>query len=102
MPLATAPTAKPGPDAALIAACAAFDALERKAAALSDDEEQAADAISEQMTPLFYTICDTRATTLAGMRARAATLNLLAPDVISGGDGADALIAAMLRDLIEA
>jgi hypothetical protein len=39
---------------------------------MADDEEQAADAIGEQMTPLFNTICDTRATTLAGMRARAA------------------------------
>ncbi len=105
------PTAA-GPDAELIAACRAFDALEVQEAALYrgatvEDEERfepEAAALSRQQAGLIGTICATRPVTPAGHLARARTLAMLEdvrPDVADQQDAPwDArLAAAIARDL---
>ncbi len=109
-----APAADAGPDAELIAACRAFDALEVQERALynsahtiedEDRVEPEAAALSAQQTPLVAIICGLRATTPAGHLARARTLALLygAPPDLAMNDGVrweKRMAAAMGRDLV--
>lgn len=109
LPIAIAHAAD-NPDAELIALCGQFDALEQQALALYDgptrikDEDECDalhDAITDQQRPLLARLCEMRATTEAGFRARAATANLWW-NVKPEPDEAywdERMIMALLRDL---
>ncbi len=111
-----APVADAEPDAVLIAACTAFDALEAQECALYnsartvEDEariELEAAALAEQQRPLVATICTLRATTAAGHLARARTLAMLqnaSPALAMNEDVRwdKRMMAAMGRDLAPA
>lgn len=117
--------ATPGPDAPadldaqLIAACLAFDALERCVDAFNDPadpayienddvRDRAAVPIEAEQAPLMERICLLRATTPQGKRARARSFLLWHKAIDPAVDAAaphrpwnDRLVAAMLRDLSE-
>ncbi len=106
------PVAAVSPDADLLAACAAFDELERAYIATyagcpeTGPEWDAAETVRERLSdaqdPLVDRICDLRAVTREGQAARARSLALWAPDVVKEG-GADPiarLTTAIVRDLI--
>lgn len=102
------------PDELLITAAAAFCSLEERRVALiegpgriddDDDRDEALKPLAAAQTEPFRVLCDARATTPAGHRARASAIVL--------GDGGeifyrakvcglpeDRLIAALLRDLV--
>jgi len=100
------------PDAELIAACAAFDVLERQYRAIVSDaaagslEDLAADAerarLVEAQRPLVAIMVDRRAVTREGQVARAMSLILWAPELMEEGPGdtVECLTYAVLRDLI--
>ena len=100
------------PDADLLEACAAFDALERASLATfrqqepGSAEETAAETererLSEAQEPLVERVCELEATTREGMAARARSLalwdaELMKPDRCFIGDR---LTAAIVRDLL--
>lgn len=102
-----------GPDAALIAACTAFDALHmqecalyRTAHTMADEDriEPEIDALHDRQAPLVTAICSLRATTDAGHIARARSFALLSgilPDIATQEDTCwdKRMVAAMGRDL---
>lgn len=117
---AAASVARPAPaggtaqstDAKLIRLCAEFDAVERRVKShyagganhIRDDDERDAiiDPFCRQQERLLALLVEARATTLDGLRARAATLALFAPDVArpdANDDLPGQMIAAILRDL---
>lgn len=100
------------PDADLLAACAAFDALERAYIAVPGDfwpdtpEERASEAererISAAQDPLVERMCELRAFTREGQAARARSLALWDAELMKPGPGDTGtwLTAAIVRDLI--
>lgn len=108
-----------GLDAQLIAACLAYDALERCVDAFNDptdpayiEDDHARDRatapIEAEQVPLLERICTLRAATPEGSRARARSLLLRRKDIDPAVDAAalhrswdDRLIVAALRDLLE-
>lgn len=113
---AARPASAPDLDnATLLAACAAFGALERERLALfegpgriedDDERDEAIGPIWARQVPLLEQICARRATTLAGHRARAAAYWLwdggeLAWRARAAGEGSldDRLLAALVADL---
>ncbi len=101
----------PHPDAQLLAACAAFDALERAYIALSGDhragspEEAAVEAERDWLVtaqaPLVASMCELRAVTQAGHVARARSLTLWDGELLKDTvDAGACLTAALVRDLI--
>ena len=100
------------PDAELIAACAAFDALERKCNAtfggpdrtleedLRADEERNSIYVAQE--PHLDRIMELRATTIDGFRAKARSLALEDLELLKDGPGdrRDCLIASLVQDLI--
>jgi len=123
--LAAAPVGSPGnvvvppvadhhPDAALIAVCAEFDAIERHIVShyaggsrkIEDDEERdvAIAPFQEAQAPLLERIIALRATTPDGFMARARTLALWDLDAMRQiGPGhylEDRMLAALLRDMV--
>jgi hypothetical protein len=104
------------PDAELLAACARFaDLVQRMAAAYrydsdawNDEAERAADALEAELRPHIEMELDRlttlHATTLDGLRVRAATLCVYAPDFVTQklteGDFIDRQAAALLRDVL--
>jgi hypothetical protein len=115
----TAPiaAAAESPDAELLAAIAQFDALERRIwppegrNCETFEEEHAADALAEplkvEQRALLSRICTTPARTIDGLRARARSLVLWAPDIgveIAESDRGrfgwdDWMVSALIRDL---
>ena len=105
-------TAPPSPDAALLQACAEFDALERAYLATftgfkaGSPEEDAAGAEQERLhadqEPLVDRICDLRAVTREGQAARARSLALWDAESMKSGQHytGDRLMAAIVRDLL--
>ncbi len=98
-------------DAELIAACAAFDALERQSLAtfrtIDDiDGQDAGDAerdrISKLQEPHLDRILDLRATTITGVQAKARSLALEDQELLKPGPGdrRDCLISSIVEDLI--
>jgi hypothetical protein len=109
--LAALPAAIPGAaaDAELVAACAAFDALEVQVQAIDAEDHPVdslkpaeAERIRRQQRPLLARICATRARTAQGVRARAATLALYDPDVLAPTSPCwdELLTSAVVRDLL--
>jgi hypothetical protein len=105
----------PDPDGELIALCAEFDALERGIKAyypggakyiLCDAERDNATApLDQEQRGLIDRMCELRASTLNGIRARARTLVLWAADEAEGAECKsncldDRMRAAISRDLI--
>ena len=102
------------PDAELITACAAFDALERAYVTTyatdipeGTSEWAAAEAERDRLLaaekPFLDRMTELRAVTLEGQAARARSLVLWAPDLVSEGTTGDTiglLTHAVLRDLI--
>ncbi len=104
------------PDAELLAACAEFDRLDRShgaivnAAKTSAEEEEAdrlVSAMEERWQAALDAVCSLRATTVAGHRARAASLALfvggskrMEADAEAGGYWDERLCAALVRDLV--
>ena len=100
-----------GSDAKLLAACAAFDALEHEAAALQtgpgrivDDEARirALAIIVERQEPWLERMCACHATGPVAWQARARSLALRDRDMLAGYEGGDTdqrLLAALLRDM---
>ncbi len=83
MPEATHQHTTPGPDAALIAACAVVDALEQRYCWIMNEfpvrfDDEAADAMAEPakkaQEPHLHLICTTWASTPEGIVAKARTL----------------------------
>ena len=112
---AAALAAASSPDAELIRLCGEFDALQRRILALYpegatpiEDDNERAEAIaplSDAQDELLDRICALRATTPAGIKARAKTLVLFVPDKAEcaddeGGYVDERMIAALLRDLV--
>lgn len=108
-----APAQAGNPDAELIRACAAFDALERQLqdaldgpAALKDEEQKDAldDQISAKQRVLLDTICAVRAQTVEGNLARLHTLALWQPEEVNsyppneGWGWDERMYHALLRD----
>ena len=113
MPEGNTVTVTPSPDAALLEACAAFDALERAYVATFngydfDSPEEAAaeierERLSEAQEPLVVRICQLRAVTLAGQAARARSLALWDGELMkpnTDGDASARLTTAIVRDLL--
>jgi len=106
--------AQPHPDAGLLAAIAAFDALQAEidshycngSAPIEDDDERdiVNDPVRDEQRPLVDVICTLRATTPEGGAARARSLaaydpGLLRPEGGENGYCNERLVAALLRDL---
>ncbi len=101
-----------GPDAELLAACAAFDALEHEAEALhlgpgriADDEarSQALAAIVARQEPWLERMCAIRVASPVCWQARARSLALWDRDMLVGyehGYTDQRLLAALLRDMV--
>ena len=104
--------ASPTPDAELIEVCAEFDAWERRFLATdfeADSDTPAGQAAATEQQrcadaqeSLVDRMCELRATTMEGHRARARSLAL--PDLelmkAESDDSSDCLTAAIVRDLI--
>lgn len=95
----------PEPDAELLIVCAEFDASEHRRNAMFDDDtltDEANAAIREEQAPLVDRLCELRAATIEGMRARARSLVLYDDAVLERHTvyTNDRLVAAVLRDLI--
>lgn len=102
------------PDAVLLGACAAFNALENEKLALfegagriegDEERDEAIEPIWAQQAPLLDQICTRKATTLAGRRARAAAYWLwdggeLVWRAHTCGMLGDRLLAALVADLV--
>ena len=111
--------APPDLDDQLIAACLAFDALERCVDALNDPadpafiedddvRDRATAPIEAEQVPLMERICALKAATLQGKRARARSFLLWHKAIDPAVDAVaphrswtDRLVAAVLRDLSE-
>ncbi len=104
--------AKIDPDAALVALCREFDALEQQIATIratpgaAAEDEARQDAMAEPLTAqqenLLGPLCVARAVGLDGLKARANTIVRYAPDLAKDDPGGyidGRLIAALLRDL---
>ena len=101
------------PDADLLEACAAFDALERAYIAAGGDyafgslEHDIAEAerarLSDAQDPLVERMCELRAVTREGQAARARSLALWDAELMKPGPGDTGtwLTAAIVRDLID-
>ncbi len=93
------------PDAELLAACAAFDELERAYISISSTVDEAADAeldrIADAQDPLVERMCQLRATTREGESARVRSLLLWAPDLVDEESPSvdKMLLRSILRDL---
>ncbi len=110
---ARAPPPQSDPDAAVIAACAAFNVLERRRLDLieepgriADDDarDQALGPLAGEQQDYLDRLCRQRATTLAGHQARAISFALwdggeLADRARAHGLLEDRLLAALIRDL---
>ena len=101
----------PSPDAELLEACAAFDALERAYIAAGGDyapgspEEDKSEAerarLSDAQEPLVDRICDLHAMTREGQVARARSLALWDPELMKPqNDTGGWLTQAIVRDLL--
>ena len=112
IPATAAGLPQPSPDAELIRLCRAFDDLERRIQALyedgatpiADDEERKAaiEPLRERQDALLGRICSLRASSAAGIKARAWTIRKWDVDLILyGHDGGtnDRLIRALILDL---
>ncbi len=104
------------PDAELLTACAEFDRLDRYHGAVVNgaktrSEEEEADrlvsAMEERWQAALDAVCSLRATTVAGHRARAASLALfvgggkaMEAEAEAGGYWDERLCAALVRDLL--
>ena len=100
------------PDAELLEACAAFDALERAYIAAGGDyalgspEENAAEAererLSDAQDPLVERMCELREVTREGQADRARSLALWDAELMKLGPGHTGtwLTAAIVRDLL--
>jgi hypothetical protein len=112
----------PAPDAELIALCTEFDDLERESQAMYPDEDTPVvgengpgdpkdlrfAAIHERQDELLDRICDMRAMTRAGLRARAKMIALWSPELLDIREDSyrygywnDHMLTALLRDLLE-
>ena len=99
----------PSADAELIAACAAYDDLNRRfcdVCETDDDEERmyaAQKYLSARMNTVLDRICSLQATTVEGFKARGATLALFIPEVLEKwGESKyddDRMLFALMRDL---
>jgi hypothetical protein len=103
-PLAPVPAA-PDLDAELLAVCAEFDAVEHRRNAMFDDDtltDEAHEALREEQAPLVDRLCELRAATIEGMRARARSLVLYDDAAMERRTvyTNDRLVAALQRDLI--
>ncbi len=98
------------PDAELIALCAEFEVLERKAVAAlatNDEDQDRADAVAEaidrEQAPIVAAITACRPTTLAGFTALATIAVLWSPELIRvspiQGDTGERLLQVMLRGM---
>jgi hypothetical protein len=103
------------PDAELIRLCGQFVALEHRmegffiggATPIVDDDERdvARAPLEEEQEELAARMCAMRATTLAGLVARANALVIWAPDLAEGAEGDHLdkqMLAALLRDMVGA
>ena len=100
------------PDAALLAVCAEFDMWERRLLATDFQAESGTPAACaarieqerclDAQDPLVARMCDLRAVTLEGQRARARSLALWDPELMRPfcPDAGDYLVAAIVRDLL--
>jgi len=90
-------------EADLIAACDAAVALVERADRYAYSDASI-DRITDQVTQLVDEIISMRATTLDGFKARARTLLTIYPSIARESEavGDDALVAALVRDLIAA
>ncbi len=106
------PGASP-PDAELLAACAVFDTLEHQVDALyagsgrieDDDELQTAiNAVADRQKPWFERICDLRAVTPAGWKAKARSFAAWDKEELrtklSEGDTSERILSTLLRDML--
>lgn len=108
--LASVPALAANPDAALLSMIAEFDALEHRFRAsldsiLDDDEREAAnEPIMDRQDELFPLICETRAVTQAGIKARARMIALSYPDLFEREEGSwdTLMVRALVRDLTAA
>ncbi len=98
------------PDAELIALCAEFEVLERKAVAalaMNDEDQDRADAVAEaidrEQAPIIAAITAICPTTLAGFTALATIAVLWSPELIRispiQGDTGERLLQVMLRGM---
>ncbi len=102
----------PSPDADLLEACAAFDALERAYIAVpgnhppgslaEQDANDERDRLSEAQQPFLDRICELRAITREGQAARARSYALWDAELMKDGTGdvGTFLTAAIVRDLL--
>lgn len=105
---ALAPASAAHPDAALIAACARFRALNAEHSALfvaiedDDERDKAIDAMHDDWEDALDDMCMGRASTMAGAIARAQALAEYAPARLTEESGCwdDRQIAALLLDLV--
>jgi hypothetical protein len=98
------------PDAALIAACDEFANISRQRTALMNDEGLSEDArddaevpLMDRLEALLDSICEMRAVTVEGLRARGRMMVAyqVGSPVFPGGPWPDAMVAALLHDLTE-
>jgi hypothetical protein len=115
IPVTPVPPLGTHPDTELMAACAAFDGVERRllsffygTGAIEDDDEQreALLPIEEERDRIVRLICSLRATTLEGHLARARVVMLEDLDLNPAEDAESSylnvsLLGALLRDLAE-
>ena len=87
-------------EADLIAACDSVVALVERADRHIYPNTKI-DQITDEVARLLDQIVSMRATTLAGFKARARTLSVIYPNIASENEP-DALVAALVRDLITA
>ena len=97
----------PNPDAELLAVCAAFDAAEHNRNAMFDDgtlTDEANATIRAAQDRKVERICTLRALTLPGLQARARSLLVFNDGFLERClvHAPDRMIAAILRDLVEA
>ena len=98
------------PDAAIVEASAAFNALQARSDAtwigvVTDEDRDAGEPERERLYSeqgsFVDVMCDTQAHTLAGYRARAQALVAFFPDIVRKPSGYDGhLMASLLRDLL--
>ena len=99
------------PDAAIVEAASAFNALQARSDAtwigvVTDEDRDAGEPERERLyseqEPFVDVLCDTPAHTLAGHRARAQALVAFFPDIVRRPSGYDGhLLASLLRDLTD-
>ena len=93
----------PGADAEILSTSTALDELEQEGRRLAELDDQSArlDEIRAAQEPLIAVLSTTRSRTIEGTRAKARSLALWAPDLLTESDDAiEGMTSSILEDLI--